>query len=316
MHEHAHPLSTHIHGNAIFGHLRALESIALAHPSGSRSVRNAYNASAHYVMDALRGFDCAMSTQSFVVPVWEEYAPSVLKARRATQRSGSATATAMQQSDAPLSQRTGAASDAIINFQHGVDYRAMRYGGRRSANLSAVPLAVVTTANPCDAEAYKSVRSGAAILILADLPAMTTHGCSIWDAAILAQNTGRAAAVFFYNTLARTSLLGNRVRIVNWRGGDALMEVPVLSLSHSVGMALVEGARAGMTVDLATSMDIHIVPTFNVVCETREGDPENVVMVGAHLDSVPEGRRSGAISCVGLVIDMCDHHCSTSTYLI
>jgi Zn-dependent M28 family amino/carboxypeptidase len=68
--------------------------------------------------------------------------------------------------------------------------------------------------------------------------------------------------------------------------------IPVLGLSYADGAALVAQvrARAATTARLSVAVQVNAArPTFNVVAETRGGNPANVVMAGAHLDSVPAG---------------------------
>jgi Zn-dependent M28 family amino/carboxypeptidase len=59
----------------------------------------------------------------------------------------------------------------------------------------------------------------------------------------------------------------------------------VVGLSDAAGVALLGGGE----VMVSTQTVSESRETFNVLAETRSGDPERTVMVGAHLDSVPEG---------------------------
>ncbi len=63
--------------------------------------------------------------------------------------------------------------------------------------------------------------------------------------------------------------------------------VPAAGVSRSDGDAL--AARAGTRVTLVLATATEAIETRSVVAQTRTGDPTEVVMVGAHLDSVPEG---------------------------
>lgn len=82
--------------------------------------------------------------------------------------------------------------------------------------------------------------------------------------------------------------------------------IPAVSLDHAAGTRLAEAARrSGVTVrlDVATRTRLH--PTRNVIAETGQGDPERVILVGAHLDSVPgsPGINDNA-SGVGAVLEI------------
>src|SRR4029078_10945043 len=66
---------------------------------------------------------------------------------------------------------------------------------------------------------------------------------------------------------------------------------PAVISSFAVGKELYDLYKAGQnpTVDFQTSG--HLQDRFfnQVIAETKKGDPNHVVVVGAHLDSVPEG---------------------------
>ena len=67
--------------------------------------------------------------------------------------------------------------------------------------------------------------------------------------------------------------------------------IPVVSLSFVDGSALAEDDADSddVVLRLATDTVSEIRETANVFAETPFGDPDQVLMVGAHLDSVPEG---------------------------
>ncbi|MGW4469517.1 M28 family metallopeptidase [Nonomuraea sp. NPDC004354] len=67
-----------------------------------------------------------------------------------------------------------------------------------------------------------------------------------------------------------------------WRAG-----IPMVFADFAVGNAL--AGTPGATVHLKVDSTLVLGTDENVIAETRFGDPSNVVMVGAHLDSVPEG---------------------------
>jgi aminopeptidase Y len=64
------------------------------------------------------------------------------------------------------------------------------------------------------------------------------------------------------------------------------IKIPVVATSYALGVKL---AEAQAQLRMATVTKIERKVTHNVIAETKEGSPDRVVMVGAHLDSVPEG---------------------------
>jgi Zn-dependent M28 family amino/carboxypeptidase len=69
-------------------------------------------------------------------------------------------------------------------------------------------------------------------------------------------------------------------------GADTDVKIPVVGVTKSVGLQL-RGQPGPTTIKLNAS-----VQTFqarNVIAQTKTGSPTDVVMAGAHLDSVPEG---------------------------
>jgi len=61
--------------------------------------------------------------------------------------------------------------------------------------------------------------------------------------------------------------------------------IPVVGASFAAGQAL---AQAGSMASIGVGLPQNITQ-YNVIAESRSGDPNNVIMVGAHLDSVQAG---------------------------
>jgi Zn-dependent M28 family amino/carboxypeptidase len=88
-------------------------------------------------------------------------------------------------------------------------------------------------------------------------------------------NQGNTTAVDRNNIPAVT--LGN-----GYSGG-----IPALNLTYALGAELVNTPALVMRLFANVSREHSI--TSNVIAESKSGDPANVIMAGAHLDSVPEG---------------------------
>ena len=245
-------------------HLRNFERIAFTHPSGSRSILNAYNQSAEYVWNLLRGkTGCDLKRQYFQAPIHE-----------------------ITEEGCALKSTNGNGKDVFV-YQYGKDFRVMRYGGV-SAHLSGVQVQRITNVG-CVHSDYAGFKRGQIALIESNSALFRSQNCSQWEASYQAQKAG-ASAIMWFNTLERKELSNARVRIVNWKEGDPLMKIPVLSISHALGQYF-DARYSGpeFKIDLKADAKMTLASTFNILCETREGDPDRVVMLGAHLDSVPAG---------------------------
>jgi aminopeptidase Y len=83
-------------------------------------------------------------------------------------------------------------------------------------------------------------------------------------------------------------IYNNAPGAINGTLGNAFtLDIPVTSVTQAVGQQL--AATAGLVLHLKTDTFRGIATTYNVLAESTSGDPNNVVMVGAHLDSVNAG---------------------------
>ncbi|MFF2148436.1 M20/M25/M40 family metallo-hydrolase [Kitasatospora sp. NPDC058190] len=106
-------------------------------------------------------------------------------------------------------------------------------------------------------------------------------GCSFAAKQAAAAAAGAVGAVVYNN--ADGDLNGTL-------GEPTAGKVPTGGITKAAGEALAAKAAAGpvrLRLDIRTSMESR--KTWNVIAETRGGDPESTVMIGAHLDSVPAG---------------------------
>ncbi len=102
--------------------------------------------------------------------------------------------------------------------------------------------------------------------------------CTFAIKATNAFNAG-ASGVVIYNNIPG---------IINGTLGNGFtLDIPVTSVEQSVGQAL--AGTPGLILRLKTDTFRGQATTANVIAETSGGDPNNIVMVGAHLDSVNAG---------------------------
>ncbi len=115
----------------------------------------------------------------------------------------------------------------------------------------------------------------------ADIALIQRGACNFSTKAIFAEAAGAEAVIIFNqgNTPQREGL------IVGTLGGPNVVGIPVVGGSFADGVALaVMGATAFVDVDPPESR-----PQVNVIAELPGNNDNNVVMAGAHLDSVQRG---------------------------
>ncbi len=136
------------------------------------------------------------------------------------------------------------------------------------------PLAVVAQddTSGCEATDFAGVPAGAVVLV-------RRGTCQFAQKAKTALTAGAGAVLVVNN--ADGPLTGATL------GTDETGVLPTVGLSKVDGEALV--GRAGEPVELTVASEVEEIVSRNVVAQTSTGDADEVVMAGAHLDSVPEG---------------------------
>ncbi|PPK94665.1 Zn-dependent M28 family amino/carboxypeptidase [Kineococcus xinjiangensis] len=105
--------------------------------------------------------------------------------------------------------------------------------------------------------------------------------CAFGDKAVNAEAAGASAVIIFNqgNSPTREDLMIGTL-------GGPVTKLPVVGASFADGASL---AAAGTVARVKTDTVSQMRTTYNVFAETKAGDPNNVVMTGAHLDSVAAG---------------------------
>jgi Zn-dependent M28 family amino/carboxypeptidase len=144
----------------------------------------------------------------------------------------------------------------------------MSYSGSGDVTAAVSTLPVITG---CNASDFAGFPAGNIALI-------SRGACTF---ALKATNAAAAGAVgvIIYNNAAGT--------INGTLGNGFTLDIGVTSVTQAVGQQL--AATPGLVMRLKTDTFRGIATTYNVIAESTAGDPNNVVMVGAHLDSVNAG---------------------------
>jgi Zn-dependent M28 family amino/carboxypeptidase len=144
----------------------------------------------------------------------------------------------------------------------------MSYSG--SGDVTA-PVSTLSSIVGCEAANFAGFPVGNIALISRGV-------CPFAIKATNAYNAG-AAGVVIYNNIPGT--------LNGTLGNDFALDIPVTSVTQDVGQQL--AATSGLGLRLETDTFRGLATTSNVLAESRFGNASNVVMVGAHLDSVDEG---------------------------
>ncbi|MFW2334099.1 M20/M25/M40 family metallo-hydrolase [Ilumatobacter sp.] len=115
----------------------------------------------------------------------------------------------------------------------------------------------------------------------ADIALVQRGACNFSDKAANAEDAG-AEGVIIFNQGNTEGRLG----IINGTLGGPVVSIPVIDVSYDDGVALI-GTEA--VVDMSAEGLIEETVTENVVGELTGANDDNVVMAGAHLDSVLDG---------------------------
>ena len=149
----------------------------------------------------------------------------------------------------------------------------MSYSGSGdvTASVTALPAPPADATPGCEAADFVGFPAG-------DIALISRGACTFALKATNAYDAG-ASGVVIYNNIPGT--------LNGTLGNDFTLDIPVTSVTQDVGQQL--AATPGLILHLKTDTFGGNATTYNVLAETTGGDPGNVIMVGAHLDSVNEG---------------------------
>ena len=128
----------------------------------------------------------------------------------------------------------------------------------------------------CEAASWTGVPAGVIVLV-------QPGPCRMRTIVDHAQAAGAAALIVAYPEWGP-----DQVRRPTLIFPDGL-DIPVIGATRDVGLALADAAAAGDDAHLLVATTVRTRQSVSVIGETPDGDPDHVVMLGAHLDSVIDG---------------------------
>ena len=185
--------------------------------------------------------------------------------------------TSIRLSDGALAQIAPVASSYVFRVDY--DYFSQTDAGDVTAPVEAVDLDLGlgnTSTSGCEPADFAGFTPGSIALMQRGL-------CSFQLKAENAAAAGAVGAIIFNqgNTELRRGLIGGTLGNT-YSGG-----IPVVEMTYALGEELAN--TPGLVLRLWVDVFRGEATTVNVIAETAGGNPDNVVMVGAHLDSVDEG---------------------------
>ena len=257
---------------ALVAHAEALEAISLGNTLSRSSMSPGYLRAMNYIKKQLAGTGLNVWEQQFECHQFFE-------------------------TDFPVLSMV---SPAPAVYAWGTDYQTITYSGFGDLTAEVAFIKPVfppgptpdTSTDGCVASDFKGINVTGRIAVI------QRGSCDYIVKAMNAKSRGAAAVLIFNEgTPGRTDT------VVGSLPSDSTVGIPVVGISHALGKELHDRYVAGAAITLrvaVTGMNV-TVPTYNLFAETVAGRDDQVIVIGAHLDSVTEGpgandNGSGAIA--------------------
>ncbi|MDA2804499.1 M28 family peptidase [Nocardiopsis suaedae] len=235
--------------DAIRGHMENLQTIADYNGGNRATSTPGYDVAADYVIDQLK--------QAGYKPKKNEYEYSLWR----------------QHSDAEF---TRTAPDSYT-YTEDEEYAPMTFSAAGDVTAPGVPVAPDASNSGCEAGQFDGFPEGAVAVI-------RRGACSFAQKTQNAADAGASAAVVF-NSGSDPSDPATTELFYGTLGEES--EIPALSTSLAVGEELV--ATEGLELRVLVDASVVTETSYNIIADAKGGAKDNVVVAGAHLDSVPEG---------------------------
>ncbi|KAL1914425.1 uncharacterized protein VTP21DRAFT_8877 [Calcarisporiella thermophila] len=184
-----------------------------------------------------------------------------------------------------------------------VPIAAMAFGGSTPKQGITAELVIISdlegkkSSTACNQEDFKHVDIGGKIALI------ERGECSFNIKTENAAKAGAAAVIIYNNTPGD---------IKGKLSADNRSKIPVGSISQGEGRKLIRAASKNkLRLNLSLIQETRAIKTYNVIAETKQGDPKNVVVLGGHSDSVRAGpglndNGSGTLALLEVALQMQD----------
>jgi Zn-dependent M28 family amino/carboxypeptidase len=245
-------------GDHMWAHLEALQQIADEN-DGHRSLGSSgYDASVQYAVDQLKSYGYEVVEDEFETRDFEVYSDPVVKLL-----SGSQTAIPRD----AISVLAYSGSGEVTAEGYFVDV------------VIPPPLQSNSTTSGCESEDFAGFPAGGIALI-------QRGTCYFQDKVDNAVAAGAVGVIIFNEGQpGRTGVVEGAL------DGNANNAIPVVGLSYTIAEGLLAEQKLYESLALQVKVDagFNEIVSRNILADTATGDPSQVVLVGAHLDSVPQG---------------------------
>ncbi len=258
-------------------HQAAFQAIADAHDGTRFSSSPGYDASADYVQDQLLAAGYNVTIQPFEFPFFQEEEPAELE--------------------------QVAPNPTVYPYFDVAGFATMEYSGSGDVTATAEGVDLVlppgaaanTSTSGCEASDFAGFSPG-------NIAIIQRGTCTF---ALKAQNAEAAGAVGV--VIFNEGQEGRTAAFLGTLGGPGAT-VPVVGAAFDVGVELAAG---GVEVRMFVNATSEIRGTSNVIADTPGGRTDRVVVVGAHLDSVPAGpgiqdNGSGSAAILEIALQMAE----------
>ncbi len=254
-------------------HLQMLNDIALANGGNRAAGLPGYQRSLDYIQSTLESAGYTVTRQMFPFSAFYPQGPGLLE--------------------------TVAPSPGQFEWEVDFTYLSQTDAGDVTAAAVAVDIALGAgnlSSSGCEAEDFAGFPAGAIALL-------QRGSCNFQIKAENAAAAGASGVIIFNQGDTE-----ERKDLINATLGDAYAGgVPVLFATYDLGVSLAQ--TADVQVRMLTDVVRERTQTYNLLAESRRGNPDNVVMAGAHLDSVFEGagindNGSGSAALLELAVQM------------